>query len=174
MKATPGSSPQSERGVESIAEGDRAAAHGDWPRAVGIWHLMLESDQRGAATQRIRWFLGEADSGGVGEPGLRWTGHGSRVALSVAFVCGMFATLAVLVAQGVGDAAAMTLASVAWLLYAFSASLAVAYAWRTGRPSGQLESRLTPEEITRSAELAVAIGTAEDDDPENREPSVRI
>lgn len=160
MNETLDSSPQSELRTVSIAEGDRAAARGDWPDAVGIWHALLESDQREAATQRIRWFLGEVESG---KTVFRRRGPGSRLVLAIAFVCGMFATLAVLVAQGVGGTAATALASAAWLLYAVSASLAVVYAWRTGQPTNRRPIDLTSGEIAHAALLAKELDASRSD-----------
>ncbi len=168
MTATPHSSSYPEAGHEStgasVAEGDRAAARGDWPSAVGIWQGLLEGNERNAAIERIQWFLDEADSAQTDTAGFQLHCHGARFLLSIAFTSGALATATVLVARGESGATALTLASVAWLLYAVSAALAVVYAYRTGRTSRRQPGRLTPDEVVRSAQLAGEIGTSGGDE----------
>lgn len=131
-------------GSTLLEDGDRAAAGGDWPRAVACW---IESDSL-PARQRLRWLLDQVD------------GDSPRAAtplprLPLLVMGGAGVVAAGLLAAGYRSAS-WWVAIPIWIAILVTALAAIWFAWRAGSLA---TPALTASEIARARDIAT-IGLA--------------
>lgn len=151
--------PESKPASPSIEAGDRAAAAGEWVQALATWERLLDTPDRKAASQRIRWFLDETTKHASArrfDPELRFD---RRRLLLAGLVCAVAGTACVFLGQGQSGTARNLLAAFAWVLYLATATLVVAYAFASGPPSQHDRPGPTGSELHRAREIASSLSS---------------
>lgn len=149
---------------DPIARGDARAEAGDWNGAISAWEGALEATAAGAAAARIRWLLDQDEhldrrTVATQASTLRLIRRG-RLLLTMA-LCAALGTAGVFLGQEHVGLWRNLLASLSWLAYMASATLAIAYAFTTGEPRRTPTAKLSVRELERARERARAL--AQDD-----------
>lgn len=151
--------PESKPASPSIEAGDRAAATGEWVQALATWERLLDTPDRKAASQRIRWFIDENTknaSARRSDPELRFD---RRRLLLAGLVCAVAGTACVFLGQGQSGTARNLLAAFAWVLYVATATLVVTYAFASGASPHREMPGLTESELHRARDIASSLSS---------------
>lgn len=136
----------------SIADGDAAAARSDWIVALEIWSRLLDTADRPAARQRIRWFLAEAGNSDWPAPTRERVDRGRL--LVVALGCAVVGTACVFLGQSQSGAARNALSAITWVVYIASAAMVVAYAFSGADVPRRTDDDLTETELLGAHDVA--------------------
>jgi len=146
--------PSIEPTAPSIEVANEAAAEGEWTQAIAMWEQLLDTPDRLAATQRIRWFLDTSTQGGTSARiGVKRRSTRNRM-LIASLACALIGTACVFLGQETYGTVRLILAVIAWVLYITTAIFVVAYAYASGSSLSTVSSSLSSAELHRARRLA--------------------